>query len=363
MTLAASLATSLAFPGSKTLAGWWRQLASHQPRAFGVGYLFLHRVETAVQVVKPRKVDPLLLLLLQALEHESTIAASASTRDLLARLEGRLCLNRQMLFQILRSLESEELARGRAGVWELTDNGRRALSHGEYPVQAADRRVLHYLERWRISGERVSPPQFVNLRGDGGQPWSAEDCPFDPAWIGDCVARPVDWKSQHGFPLEIQRALPPSAECDRTSDEPSAWQRVIVDRPERHLVAWILAPGSGEHACLLAFAARQEGWALHSVEPLLSLPEDWPESLPGLIIEPDMESLRCAWKTWAHSRGLTEADTDGATLALAGHFLDVQPASAALERLKKAKSDVFKGDTWLLIGDGLIRTAVVLRLK
>lgn len=358
-----TLATSLAFPGSKTLAGWWRQLASHQPRAFGVGYLFVHRVEAAVQLVKPRKVDPLLHLLLQALAHEAALAAVANSRDLLARLEQRLSLSRQVLFQVLRSLASEELAQDRSGHWRLTENGRHALAQGEYPVQAVDRRTFCFLERWGDNGERAPPPHFVNLRGDGGQLWVADGCPFEASLLHDCVQRPAEWKARFDFPPEIQRVLSSSEETDQQGEEPRAWQRVIVDHPERHLVAWILVAGSGEDPCLLAFAARQEGWVLHSTAPLMRIADGWREALPGIVAEPDTTSLRRAWKVWANSRGLMDVDADAATLSLVGHQLEVQSPPAALERLKKSKSDVFKGDTWLLIGDGVIRTAVALRMR
>ena len=361
-----TLVSSLAFPGSKTLAGWWRQLASHQPRAFGVGYLFLHRVEAAVLAEKPRQFDPLVLLLLQALDREcsSADATDAGRRDLLSRLEARLCLNRQVLFQMLRSLEIEELAHGRSGAWNLTDKGKRALAHGEYPVKAVDRRAFHFLERWDVSGERAPPPHFVSLRGDAGQAWTAEDCPFDVALVQDCVQRSTEWKTRFGFPLEIQRALGPSSPVtEEGTAEPDAWQRVIVDRPERYLAVWVLVPGPSEQSCLLAFAARQDGWALNSSEPLMRIADGWQDVLPSLCAAPAAESLRRAWTAWAHSRGLTDADADAAGLSLLGHCLEVQTPPSALERLKKAKSDVFKGDTWLLIGDGLIRTAVVLRLR
>src|SRR5436309_1662012 len=38
-------ASSLAYPGSRVLAGWCRQLQPHAPAALWVGYLWVHRVE------------------------------------------------------------------------------------------------------------------------------------------------------------------------------------------------------------------------------------------------------------------------------------------------------------------------------
>ena len=34
-----------------------------------------------------------------------------------------------------------------------------------------------------------------------------------------------------------------------------------------------------------------------------------------------------------------------------------------IERLRAARSDVFKGEAWLLVGDGYMRTAVQLTIK
>lgn len=360
-----TLVSSLAFPGSKTLAGWWRQLANYQPRAFGVGYLFVHRLEAPVSLNKAKRIDPLFHLLLQALDRE-TANANSGGLDALARLEARLHLGRQVLYQVLRSLEAEELAHGdRAGRWRLTPKGSQALAHGEYPIETCERRVFHFLERMNVSGERSRPPHFVNLRGDTGQAWSVgESCPFDIDLLRRCIQQPAAWKGSFGFPPEI-RQLVEAANSSRleAAEAPEAWQKVIVDRPERYLAAWMLVADTGEHSCLLVFSARQDGWTLNSSEPLLRIGQNWHELFPGLVSEPDKESLQKAWLGWAHSRGLPDADAGACALSLAGHRLQVQAGQAVLDRLKKAKSDVFKGETWLLIGDGHMRTAVMLQVQ
>ena len=65
-------ASSLIYPGSRTLAGWWRQLAPLQPKAIAMGYGFLHRIEAAVNVVTQEPIDPLVHLVLQALALEKS---------------------------------------------------------------------------------------------------------------------------------------------------------------------------------------------------------------------------------------------------------------------------------------------------
>src|SRR5262249_35580821 len=44
------VSSSLAYPGSRSLAGWWRQLAPLHPRAVWLAHLLLHRVEALVRL-------------------------------------------------------------------------------------------------------------------------------------------------------------------------------------------------------------------------------------------------------------------------------------------------------------------------
>src|SRR6516225_6397617 len=105
-------APSLAFPGGRKLAGWWRQLAAYRPLGLWVGHLLLHHVEAAVRLSHPRRPDPLTLFLLRALalagpENEGRPAPPDAVLD---RLDSRLHLGRQVLRQALRDLEAEGLA-------------------------------------------------------------------------------------------------------------------------------------------------------------------------------------------------------------------------------------------------------------
>jgi hypothetical protein len=115
--------------------------------------------------------------------------------------------------------------------------------------------------------------------------------------------------------------------------------------------------------CLVVFPARQDGWTLNRSEPLLSIAEGWTELFPALRAEQSQDELRTAWLIWARSRSLPEAEAAACPLGLAGHQVKIQASPAILERLHKTKSDVFKGDTWLLIGDGPLRTAMLLDVQ
>jgi hypothetical protein len=43
--------------------------------------------------------------------------------------------------------------------------------------------------------------------------------------------------------------------------------------------------------------------------------------------------------------------------------LEVQAPPRLVQRLQAAKSDLFKGEAWILVGDGYLRTAVQLAIR
>lgn len=358
-----SLVSSLAFPGSKTLAGWWRQLAIHQPRAFGVGYLFVHRIEAPVWTDKTKRIEPLVQLLLQAV-HRQTTNTGLQAGDSLAGIDAHLHLGRQILFQVLNSLTAEGLTtRDGHGRWNLTLKGSHALAHGDYPTETSERRTFHFVERLDAAEQRTLQPHFVNLRSDGGQGWTAADsCLFDVNFLRASIEQSVEWKRRFEFPAEVRRLVEDADDLSDETAEAHLWKNVIVDRLERFLTAWTLVAGQDEHFCLMLYPARQDGWSLNSTETLLRIAE-WSELFPGLNAAPTLEQLKKAWLLWASSRGLPDTEAQACELSLAGHRLQVRAGQTIVERLKKAKSDVFKGDTWLLIGDGALRTAVLLQVE
>src|SRR5262245_12510437 len=143
-------ATSLAFPGSRALAGWWRQLAPHKPEAVWVGHLSLHRVEALVELVHRRHPDPFTLLVLQAVALERFASAPSSSTSLpdefLARLDERFHLGRSLLRQVVRGLVVEGLVKADEGGCALTPLGEQALIRGEYPWTSRERRGFHFVE-------------------------------------------------------------------------------------------------------------------------------------------------------------------------------------------------------------------------
>jgi hypothetical protein len=363
-------ASSLAFPGSRTLAGWWRQLAGFQPQAFAVGYLFLHRVEAPVSIVRPKPIDRFSGLVLRALELESRCPAGDLQLESMAK---RLCLDRFILLQVLRGLAVAGLATNQDH-WRLTPMGKDGLRLGAFPVAGVERRVFHFLERCDAAGNRTHPPHFLNLQETTaagppdalslGIPWQAgDDYPFAPELLGQCLDQPDTWKEQAGFDREVRAVPDRSVLPEQTHADPGDWQRVIVNRPERWLavLALIGAPSAGGGR-LLGFAARQEGWMLHTAAPILDLANGWTDLFPELALEPTLEALKRAWEGWVQARGVGDPAAAGCSLSLAGHGLRAYAPAPLLDHLRAARSDLSKGEAWLLIGDGRFRRAAQLEL-
>ena len=289
-----TVASPLVFPGSRTLASWWKQLVPLQPQALWTGHLLLHRVEAlaALQLVAP--LDPIGRFLLKAL--------ALTGRGSLVDLEQNLHLGLPLLRQLLRHLGSEQLVMPEAGeTWSLTALGRQALEQDSYPRIQTERRAFYFVENERPP----QPPHFLSLRTQPATlAWPIIDgWRFEPSHLRDCVARPVVWKQQFGFPLEVQQIVGAEPGRDPPALAAPAWQRVIFDRPERMVVAVVLAPAGDERERLLGFSVQPEGWILQTAEPAFAVEADWQEVFPDLAVDPPLDQWRQAWRAWCQPRG------------------------------------------------------------
>jgi hypothetical protein len=335
--------SSLVFPGGRVLAGWSRQLASLQPAQLWVGHLLLHRVEALVCVARPCRPDPLSLLVLRALRLAGTLAA----------LEEHMRLGPQFLVQLLRDLQAQRLVEAAdGGAWRLTPAGEQAVHQGEYPRPHPERRVFHFLE----SSRPGHPPPFVRLNRPAGQA-----CPppagwhFDAEHLAACLHRPPEWKQRHGFALDVDRLVLPSAGS-------ADWQSVVLDRPE-HLLAVLAHVLSPEGERLLAFEAHADGWQLDAAEPVFSVGADWREVFPDLRDGPGPEAWLQAWRGWCQARRLPPAEADACDLEPSPRVLRVHAGKRLMDRLRATRSEALKGETWLLAGAGPVRAAAVLDIK
>jgi hypothetical protein len=340
------------FPAGRTLAGWWRQLAPWQPTAVWVGQLLLHRVEALTRLNRSCPLDAFTRLILQALALEDGVSA--------ARLEGRLHLGTQIVFQVLRQLEHAGLARAAGDAWAVTDLGRRALEQGAFARAAEERRTFHFVE-----GEGPAPSvHYLNLGPGAGGTASppAEGWRFDAGVLTACLGRPAEWKQRHGFPADVEEFLPLNGPVPEGTPAPEMWQRVVLDRPERFPAALVRTGAGAGAERLLGFAVRTEGWLLQAARPAFEVGADWPEVFPDLAHEPPADAWRQAWRGWCQPRSLPGAEVEACTLELHDCQLRVHAPGRLVERLRAARSDIFRGEAWVLAGGGRLRRAAVLEL-
>jgi hypothetical protein len=354
-------ASPLVFPGSRTLAEWWRQLAAWQPRALWVGRLLVHRLEAAVQLSHPCRLDRFTLLVLRAVALAETrrVDVAAESPDSLALLDEHLRLGRSWLTGLLGKLQTGGLVcRNGSGAPQLTPLGRQALHDGEYPKPDAERRVFYFREHDGAG----RGPHFLDLQRP---PPAASPPPagwqFDIRELQACVARPAEWKERFGFPRDVRAVLGADA-ASAPGDTPFAWRHVIVDQAGLLPVALALAPVSSGAGRLVAFGASRDSWALQADRPVLTLNTGWHEPFPELAADPPLEHWRDAWLAWCQPRGLPAAEVTGCSLERRDHRLRVLAPRRLVEQLRQSHADVFRARSWVLAGEGALRAAGLLEV-
>lgn len=343
-------ASSLIFPGSRTLAGWWRQLLPYQPQAFWIGYGFLHRIDAPVSALCSRPVDPLAHLVLQA------VALEQSTGAGLANLQTRLRLPVAVVQRVLVGMQDVGwLARSGPDRWHTTEPGDRALAQRHYLVPTQERRNFPFLERMNPGGQRLGPSHFLPIAECAHVPWPVDDLHrFDPRWLHAAIEQSADWKKSCGFPLDVE-----SLSAGAPSED---GQHVILDRPERVLLVQILTDSERAKE-LLCFVVKVDGWMLFERTPVVRLPVSACAIWPELMHEPASAVWQEAWRSWCRQRQMPTNEVEICALTYHPPRLEVQAPSRLVQRLQAAKSDLFKGEAWLLVGDGYVRTAAFLTLR
>ena len=115
-----------------------------------------------------------------------------------------------------------------------------------------------------------------------------------------------------------------------------------------------------QDASINGVPVSSESWTITG-ESALSLPTA--ESLPGLT-DPPAEAWAVAWREWCQPiRGVAIEDVTAALLERDAHRLRVRMAERLLEKIKVARPEAFRGDGWLLAGDGSVRTAAELEFQ
>jgi hypothetical protein len=345
-----------AFPGSRTLAGWWRQLLPYQPWELWVGRLFLHRVEATVRVHRRLHGDPLTLHILRALAFLERQAGGLHSANL-AQLDEFLGLGSQAVRRLLMILRLQGLVEVATEKLSVSDQGRRLIEEGELRRTHIERHAFYF------AADSLSTPGYVHLRQPETSPWVAgRDRRFNVELLRQCFGQSPTWKEQHGFPPEVIELV--QNDADPSGSEPGdarAWRSVIVAYPVQWMAAFVLVAGNGTSDRLLGFSIRQENWALHSSTPVCAL-DTWRDTLPQFASRPSDQQWAQAWNNWCQPRGLPEALTEACNREHHGHLLKVVASATLIDHLRASRSDAIQGQAWILAGDGPIRKAAMLQL-
>lgn len=340
---------ALAYPGSRALAGWGRHLAPFQPQGLWVGHFFVHRVEALARTAHEQHLDSFSALLLQALSLEETDNAS--------RLAERICLPSSLIPQLVEPLLTQGFLRCEGTGWQVSTLGQQALRDGRFACFESRRQVFSFVECLDREGRRRAPPRYWNLPLLPASPWSPEETHTFPASeLNECVRKPESWKKQVNFPANlVEIALPDSV------NEYPAWQKVLIDKPETICLALVLSQINGGGPRMLGFPTRPGDWELTGNLPPLTL-EDWPDFLGEAANLPPLDVLREVWRAWSRPRNLPGREVDACVLTLAGHRLLIKAPPKLVERLRQTRSDLLKGEAWVVLGLGPIRAVLMLEL-
>jgi hypothetical protein len=345
-------ASSLIYPGSRTLAGWWRLLAPMQPQAWWIGYAFVHRIEASVCVQRSEPVDSLTHHILAAIELEQRLGPNHVPGISLARLEDRLRLPAVMLRRLLVDIVRTDLiASATPESWHVSARGTQALQSRQVANLCNERRIFPFVELLDPAGQRTGAPLFLPLAECTGVPWEVDSAHrMDLSALPACLAQTTDWKQTFAFPGDVE-----SIQAGSSTD---AWKHVIVDRPQRVLLSVMIA---GQQ--LVAFAVKVNGWGLDEKAPVLKLPISARAAWPGPAADVPHAAWQESWQAWCRERQLPAGEVNACQIAHRPPRLEIQAPPRLLQRLQASKSDLFKGEAWLLVGDGYVRTAAQLAVR
>ncbi len=330
------------FPVARTYQTWLRELAPLHPRRLWFSHLLVHRVEALVAVVHSHRLEPFPLALLRRLFDASSAPAATASLD-------RLHFDKQLAGPLLREFAVAGLLRAANGGWLLTDAGCEALTTGGYTRHAEERRVFMFVDNPGAAPQYVPLTQTGGPASDLGETWT-----FSPAVLQECVRRPLEWKQRVGFPTDAEAVI---------VEPRDGWRHVILDRAEHAPLLFVEPAGNGGGSTLVGYLVRGDNWSLQREAPALLLGDGWPDLLPDFAEGLSAEAWREAWRAWCQSRQLPAPEADACEIEHGDCKLHAKAPKALVERLKAARSDVLRGETWLTLGTGRTRAAAPVEIR
>ena len=208
------------------------------------------------------------------------------------------------------------------------------------------------MERLGPAGLRRGPPHYLNIREAASVPWHLDAAlGFDPLWLRRCLQESTEWRQKFAFPAELSAFADTDPGC-------AGSDQVVVDNPERLLVACVPGPASEQ----LIFAAGADGWALDAAAPIARLPRSAQTLVAEISPSPPPALWMGAWQAWCGSQAVPPAEARSCALTLDGACLRVAAPARVMQHLHKGASAVFAGETWLLAGEDYVRQAAYVEL-
>lgn len=319
----------LPFPGPKTVAGWWTRFAP-DATALVAGTVAFTRVEVGVTGTEPAPPDPLVAAVLRAL----AVTGPATAAD----LDRRLHVGPARVEAALRDAAD----RG------LTDPPVRSVyspGPGTPPTDVGrSQRVVKRIRLAFRDGQFLPAPDTGPFAVGTGGP--SEVHPIRE-WVVAAAGRPAAWKRDANFP---------DIAPDAVAAPEIGWRGVPLFRPDALTAVVTRTTADG----VAVFPAAGPDWHLAG-DPLFTLAgEPAAAAFPELFAAPPDADLRAAWQGWAKSRSVPADDLAACRLALSGAKLEVHAPGVLAAWLRANRADVFRGDTWVWVGDGPLRRAAVL---
>jgi hypothetical protein len=329
----------LPFPGSRTVAAWWRELAPHQPLRLWLCHLLVHRVEALAEVENERPLPAFRIEVLRSLNPGR-------------RPEG---LAPGLLARMTRELITAGLLTPTEFGAEPTAAGRHALANGTVTVHSLERRSFCFVDNRAAQ----QPPHLIHLCRRGTPVFPPEPWEFTPDMLRAAASQSDDWKARFGFPGDVRSIRLPEGNVLPSDD---AWRAVVFDQAEYLFVAFIEVAGTDQGSRLCGFAAQPDNWSLDARAPAIELGESWQEALADVAKDPSADQWRNAWQARCQQRGLAAGDAAASQLQRSGIVLNVQAPQKLMIRLREIRADDIKGEGWLLAGTGRARAAARIEL-
>ena len=328
---------------SRFLTDWWRHLSPSRPSAIWFGSLLIHRVEALVGLPHRVAVSGLAGFALKAI----AIPQSIDVAGLSSALHLGVGVVRPLVNRLARDRLIEQSSNN---AWSLTPTGKKAVGDGQYEDRLEVRRTFCFAESELNPGRR----HFIPLRaGTATQPWAADaQCSFDLNTLKNCLGQSSEWKHNCGFPAEVDELilLQPSP-ASGTNGVP--WQRIVTDRLERLQTIVVSVPDARGRE-------QVRGYGLPPREPIFDLDVDWRTALPDLLHNPDAEEWRESLRSWGRDQESIRQELDHCELEVRGIQLRITLSDAILAKLKTARPELLRGETWLQAGSSRLRRAAQL---